>query len=93
MARGGSILIQMQSERYPHCIWIRRIEMDELLTTVEVADLTRKPVATLRWYRHQGIGPKSGRLGGRVVYRRGDVLSWIEEQLAATSAGGTDDAR
>jgi predicted DNA-binding transcriptional regulator AlpA len=63
--------------------------MDELLVTSEVAEMTRKPQATLRWYRHQGIGPKSGRLGGRVVYRRADVEAWIEEQLAATSSGGT----
>jgi hypothetical protein len=63
--------------------------MDDLLVTSEVAVMTRKPEATLRWYRHQGIGPKSGRLGGRVVYRRGDVEMWIEEQLAATAAGGT----
>jgi DNA-binding transcriptional MerR regulator len=66
--------------------------MDELLVTSEVAQMTRKPAATLRWYRHQGIGPKSGRLGGRVVYRRRDVELWIDEQLAATSSGGTGDA-
>jgi predicted DNA-binding transcriptional regulator AlpA len=88
MAGGGSILIQMQSGQRPRCIWIRRTEMD-LLTTSEVAEMTRKPVATLRWYRHEGIGPKSGRLGGRVVYRRADVEAWIEEQLEGSSSGGT----
>jgi predicted DNA-binding transcriptional regulator AlpA len=54
----------------------------DLLNTSEVAEMTRKPKATLRWYRHQGIGPKSGRLGGRVVFRRSDVEAWVEEQLA-----------
>lgn len=56
---------------------------DDLLVTSEVADLTRLPDATLRWFRHVGRGPASFRLGGRrVVYRRSDVLAWIEEQRA-----------
>ena len=50
---------------------------DDLMTIDEVAELTRKPVATLRWYRATGQGPKSGKLGRRVFYRREDVEAWI----------------
>jgi predicted DNA-binding transcriptional regulator AlpA len=49
----------------------------ELLTIEEVAELTRKTVSTIRWLRATGNGPKSGRLGKRVVYRRADVEEWI----------------
>jgi excisionase family DNA binding protein len=49
----------------------------ELLTITEAADVLRTPVATLRYWRHQGIGPRSFRLGRRVLYRRDDVHAWI----------------
>jgi predicted DNA-binding transcriptional regulator AlpA len=58
--------------------------MDTLLTIEEVAELTRKPVATLRYWRHCGTGPKSAKLGRTVVYREADVRAWIEEQFAAS---------
>ena len=50
----------------------------ELLTITGAADVPRTPVATLRYWRHQGIGPRSFRLGRRVLYRRGDVHAWID---------------
>ena len=53
-------------------------EDDRLLTISEVADLTRLPIATLRFKRHQGTGPRSFRLGRRVCYWSSDVLAWIE---------------
>jgi excisionase family DNA binding protein len=53
--------------------------MTELLTLEEVAKLTRVPVSTLRWYRATGNGgPKSAKLGRRVMYRRADVDAWID---------------
>jgi predicted DNA-binding transcriptional regulator AlpA len=33
-----------------------------------------------RW-RHEGVGPKYTRLGGRVFYRSGDVRAWIRGQV------------
>nr|WP_245839367.1 helix-turn-helix domain-containing protein [Mycobacterium aquaticum] len=51
----------------------------------EVSVLTRKPVATLRWWRATGQGPRSSSLGRRVVYRREDVEAWIESQLEETA--------
>jgi DNA-binding transcriptional MerR regulator len=49
----------------------------QLLTLAEAADLLRTPVATLRYWRHRGIGPDSFRLGRRVVYRLEDLDRWV----------------
>lgn len=54
----------------------------DLLTITETADLLRAPVATLRWWRHNGIGPRSFKIGRRVCYQRADVQAWIEQQRA-----------
>ncbi|HZL04547.1 MAG TPA: helix-turn-helix domain-containing protein [Coriobacteriia bacterium] len=60
---------------------------DELLTITEVADIVRAPVATLRYWRHLGTGPRSFHLGRRVVYRVGDLRAWIDAQADASDAG------
>ncbi len=55
-----------------------------LLTTNEVAEMLRIPVATLRWWRHEGTGPKAFKLGARkVMYRKSDVDAWLESRYAA----------
>lgn len=56
---------------------------DKLLTVAEVSELTRLPEATIRWFRHAGKGPRSAKLGRRVVYRESEVLAWIEAQFDA----------
>ena len=53
---------------------------DELLSIDEVAALLRAPVATLRYWRYLGTGPRSFRVGRAVRYWRGDVLAWLHEQ-------------
>lgn len=58
-------------------------EPDDLLTTAEVALILRAPDSTVRYWRHLGTGPKSFRLGRRVVYRRGDVSAWLAKVEAA----------
>lgn len=61
--------------------------MPELLTLAEVSDRTRVPVATLRYWRHLGDqGPRSFRLGSRVVYKASDVAAWIEQQYTAKAS-------
>lgn len=63
-------------------------DIDELLTTAEVAALTRAPQSTVRYWRHMGCGPASFRIGRRVVYRRRDVEQWLtrlREEQAQTS--------
>lgn len=56
--------------------------MTKLLRLPEVAEMTGIPEATLRFWRHEGhTGPKSAKLGRRVVYREEDVLAWIDAQF------------
>lgn len=57
--------------------------MHDLMTKAEVSGLTRIPVATLSWYRHNGTGPRSALIGGRVMYRRADVEKWLNDQFEA----------
>jgi helix-turn-helix protein len=52
----------------------------KLLTITEAAAIVRAPIATLRYWRHLGTGPRSFRLGRRVLYRYTDLLSWINQQ-------------
>jgi predicted DNA-binding transcriptional regulator AlpA len=54
----------------------------------EVETATRVPLDTLRYWRHIGKGPKSFKLGNRVVYKRSDVEAWIEAQYAAAASEG-----
>lgn len=53
---------------------------DDLLSMAEVADLVRVPVATLRYWRHLGTGPRSFRIGRSVRYWRSEVHRWLEDQ-------------
>lgn len=55
-----------------------------LKTMDEVSEMTRIPVATLRFYRHLGNkGPKSALIGGRVMYREQDVIDWVNAAFDA----------
>ena len=56
---------------------------DRLLTTAEVAERCRVSESTARYWRMIGYGPASFRIGRRVVYRAGDVESWLEQLRAA----------
>jgi predicted DNA-binding transcriptional regulator AlpA len=60
--------------------------MDALLTPAEVAERVRRPIATVRFWRAAGTGPKSANIGGRVLYRASDVEAWIAEQIKADNA-------
>ncbi|MBB3749867.1 putative DNA-binding transcriptional regulator AlpA [Mycolicibacterium sp. BK634] len=52
----------------------------EILTLLEVAEMTRTNPATLRYWRSVGgCGPRSFKLGRRVLYRRADVEQWIAD--------------
>jgi predicted DNA-binding transcriptional regulator AlpA len=59
---------------------------DELLTIAEVAAIVRAPVATLRYWRHLGTGPRSFRVGRGVRYWRTDVTAWLEQQRSNEAA-------
>ncbi|MFE3051572.1 helix-turn-helix transcriptional regulator [Nocardia sp. NPDC059239] len=58
-------------------------DIEQLLTYIEVAEMTRLTVGTLRYLRHEGRGPRSFKLGRQVRYSRQDVLDWIAAQRDA----------
>lgn len=58
------------------------------ITTAQLSALTGIKQATLRYWRHCDEGPPSFSLGGRVLYRRSEVMAWIEQQELATRRGG-----
>lgn len=58
----------------------------DLMTMDEVSEFVRIPVSTLRFYRHKGTGPKSAKIGGRIMYRRTDVEAWLDAAFAAEEA-------
>jgi predicted DNA-binding transcriptional regulator AlpA len=49
------------------------------LTTMEVAELCRTSPDTVRFWRYSGQGPRSFKVGRRVLYRRVDVEQWLDE--------------
>jgi Helix-turn-helix domain len=64
-------------------------EKTTFLTQPEVAEmLHHATTATLRWWRHEDRGPRSIRVGRRVLYRRMDVELWLEAQENETARGG-----
>jgi hypothetical protein len=58
----------------------RRQPDDEMLSIEEAATYLRLPVATLRYYRHLGTGPRSFKVGRHVRYWRTDLVLWLTEQ-------------
>lgn len=56
---------------------------ERLLTTEEVAEHFRTVPATVRYWRHIGKGPRSFKVGRRVLYRESDVEAWTEREYAA----------
>lgn len=57
--------------------------MAHYLTTQEVGELLRTPAETVRFWRHVGKGPKSFKVGRRVLYDEVDVMAFIAEARAA----------
>jgi excisionase family DNA binding protein len=57
-----------------------QLQMPGLLTIQEAAAYLNVPVATLRWWRSQGRGPKAVKLGRHLRYRQEDVDQWVDAQ-------------
>ncbi len=57
----------------------------EYLTTEEVSTKLRTPVETVRYWRHVGKGPKSFKVGRRVLYAAEDVEAFITKARAGQS--------
>lgn len=62
---------------------MREEDLPDLLTLAETAQYLRMKPKTLRNWRSLGKGPKALHLGGRVVYRRDDVLAFRDNQAVA----------
>ena len=60
--------------------------MPQNLITAEVAELVRAPIETVRYWRHVGNGPKSFKVGRRVLYAIDDVEAWIAQAKVNTAA-------
>lgn len=60
---------------------------NDFLIAAEAAELMRMAKRTLDNHRCQGTGPKFRRHGGRIVYRRCDLLEWSEQRAARTAPG------
>ncbi|QIX27462.1 helix-turn-helix domain-containing protein [Nocardioides sp. JQ2195] len=55
--------------------------MEKLLRIDDVAAMTGIAANTLRYWRATNTGPRSAKLGRRIVYREADVLAWIDQQF------------
>lgn len=53
--------------------------MEQYLVTDEVAEMCRTSANTVRFWRHVGKGPRSFKVGRRVLYDRNDVESWLAD--------------
>lgn len=58
---------------------------DDLLTTAELAALTKTPASRWNKGRLTGDGPPFIKLGHLVRYRREDVRDWLSAQPRVTS--------
>jgi excisionase family DNA binding protein len=58
-----------------------------LMTTDEVAALVRVPASSVGFWRHAGKGPRSFKLGRRILYDASDVHAWIEAERERQSYG------
>jgi DNA-binding transcriptional MerR regulator len=56
------------------------MDLPELLTEAEVAELFRRTVDSLRRWRRKGTGPRWYRLGNRVLYDRRAVEEFLADR-------------
>ena len=56
------------------------ITNDTYLTLTEVAELARTTPGAVYQWRRRGKGPRASRVGKRLLFRRADVLAWIDAQ-------------
>jgi predicted DNA-binding transcriptional regulator AlpA len=59
--------------------------MTRYLTTAEVGEIVRAPSETVRYWRYCGKGPKSFKLGRRVLYAAEDVEAWLASEMKASA--------
>ena len=57
------------------------------MTTAEFAELIRAPLETVRYWRYVGKGPRSFKVGRRVLYAADDVETWLANAREYGSGG------
>jgi predicted DNA-binding transcriptional regulator AlpA len=84
-------------EEVPRCIRLTHKRFHERTTLLIPTRLGTRDAAaylggisedTLRYWRYEGTGPRSYRLGRRCYYDVADLDAWVAEQKAATAVGG-----
>ena len=55
-----------------------RMEDETYLVETEVAELLRLSPLTLTRWRYEKTGPPYYKPGGRILYSKSEVLSWLE---------------
>jgi hypothetical protein len=53
---------------------------DDCFTNPALAELTGYSEQFFEIGRCRGYGPKFARIGGKVYYRRGDIIAWLQER-------------
>lgn len=64
--------------------------MGRPLTASEVSERTTLAPNTLYGWRARGIGPRSYRLGRRVVWDEDELNEWLRQQQDETGKGGAE---
>jgi len=59
--------------------------MEELIDTKEVADICHTSPETVRYWVYVNQGPRSFKLGRRRLYKRADVIEWLESKYQQTA--------
>lgn len=59
---------------------------EEYLLVPGVAKMLGRTDNAVRWMRANGVGPRSAKVGGKVMYRKSDVVAWIESEFAKEEA-------
>jgi hypothetical protein len=73
----------------PHCLALQaHSDPPERMNTEQASRYTGMASATLRYYRHADIGPRSYKIGSKVIYERADLEAWVAGQRAASQRGG-----
>ena len=73
----------MTDREYQASEWVDALP--QRLTRAELAAFWRVSVRTIERHEASGHGPKPIRLGGRILYRREDVLAWEQAQASLAS--------
>jgi hypothetical protein len=66
-------------------------DQHEWLTIDEVAEHYRRSVATIRYWRHIGYGPRGAKAGTGVLFPRAEVERF-DQELAEQAVSGGDAA-